>query len=313
MQCHPLGVVPNKHSSDWRTIYYLSYPERDSINDYIPKEPYALQYVRVNYAIHILLSLGPGSYMAKTDPKSAFRLIPIPPGDWHLMGTYWQSQYYVDIYLPFGVRSAPFLFNQFSDALEWIFENNYGLQQVLHILDDFFIAETTRLKCLTSPSTLLRVFMSLQAPVVASKTLGPSQELEFVGIVLDSIGMEARLPDDKVNRAREILNSFTQRRSVRLFELQSLIGTLQFACKDVLPGRTFLQRMINLTKAVPSRFHHIRLNKEFFKDLKMWKAFLADWNGRSFFLNTTVTPSPQMELYTDASGSIGYGGSFNGK
>ena len=155
--------------------------------------------------------------------------------------------------------------------------------------------------------------MSLQAPVVASKTLGPPQELEFMGIVLDSIRMEARRPDDKLNRAREILNSFTQRRSVRLFELQSLIGTLQFACKAVVPGRTFLQRMINLTKRVPSRFHHIRLNKEFFKDLKMWKAFLADWNGRSFFLNTTVTPSPQMELYTDASGTIGYGGYFNWK
>ena len=155
--------------------------------------------------------------------------------------------------------------------------------------------------------------MSLQAPVVASKTLGPSQELEFMGIVLDSIRMEARLPDDKLNRAREILNSFTQRRSVRLFELQSLIGTPQFACKPVVPGRTFLQRMINLTKGVPSRFHHIRLNKEFFKDLKMWKTLLADWNGRSFFLNTTVTPSPQMELYTDASGTIGYGGYFNWK
>ena len=259
------------------------------------------------------MSLGLGSYTAKTYLKSAFRLIPIHPGDWHLMGIYWQSQYYVDLYLPFCLRSAPFLFNQFSDALEWILQNNYGLQHVLHSLNDFFVAEPTRLKCLTSFSTLLRVFMTLQAPVVVSKTLGPSQELEFMGIVLDSIRMEARLPDDKLNRAGEILNSFTQRRSVRLFELQSLVGTLQFACKALVPGRTFLQRMINLTKGVASRFHHISLNKEFFKDLKMWKAFLANSNGRSFFLNTTVTPSPQMELYTDASGTIGYGGYFNGK
>ena len=127
---------------------------------------------------------------------------------------------------------------------------------------------------------------------MASKTLGRSQELEFMGIVLDSIRMEACLPDAKLNHAREILNSFTQRRSVRLFELRPLTGTLQFSCKAVVPGRTFLQRMINLTKGVLSRFHHIRLNKEFFKDLKMWKAFLADWNGRSFFLNTTITTSP---------------------
>ena len=76
MQCHPLCVVPKKHSSDWRTIYHLSYPEGDGINDYIPKGPYALQYVRVDDAIRILLPLGPGSYEAKTDLKSAFSKFP---------------------------------------------------------------------------------------------------------------------------------------------------------------------------------------------------------------------------------------------
>ena len=130
-----MGVVPKKHSSEWRTIYHLSYPEGDSINDYIPKDPYALQYVRVDDAIRILKSLGPGSFMAKTDLKSAFRLIPVHPGDWHLLGIYWQKHYYVDFYLPFGLRSAPFLFNQLSDALEWVLKHNYGLQHVLHILD----------------------------------------------------------------------------------------------------------------------------------------------------------------------------------
>ena len=313
LQCHPVGVVPKKHSSEWRTIYHLSYPEGDSINDYIPKDPYALQDVRVDDAIRILKSLGPGSFMAKTDLKSAFRLIPVHPEDWHLLGIYWQQQYYVDLYLPFGLRSAPFLFNQLSDALEWVLKHNYGLQHVLHILDNFFIAEPSRLQCLSSFSKLLRFFMSIKAPVVASKTLGPSQVLEFMGIELDSTRMEARLPEDKLRRARDLLNSFAKRRSVRLVELQSLIGTLQFACKAVVPGRTFLQCMINLTRGVPSRFHHIRLNKEFFRDLTMWKAFLAGWNGRSFFLDTTVTPSPDLELYTDASGSVGFGGYFRGQ
>ena len=147
--------------------------------------------------------------------------------------------------------------------------------------------------------------MSVYAPVVASKTLCPSQVLEFMGIELDTTRMEARLPADKLQRTRNLLHSFTTRRSVRLVELQSLIGSLQFACKAVAPGRTFLQRMINLTWGVPRRFHHIRLNKEFFKDLSMWKAFLAGWNGRSFFLDTTFTPSPDLELYTDASGFVG--------
>ena len=136
--------------------------------------------------------------------------------------------------------------------------------------------------------------MSVHAPVVASKTLGPSQVLEFMGMGLDSTRMEARLPGDKLQLTWYLLTSFTKRRSVRLVELQSLIGTLQFACKAVVLGRTFLQRMINLTRGLPSRFHHIRLNKEFFNDLTMWKALLSDWNGRSFFLDTTVSTPPRL-------------------
>lgn len=91
------------------------------------------------------------------------------------------------------------------------------------------------------------------------------------------------------------------------FDLQSLIGTLQFACKAVVSVRTFLQHMIDLTRGIHNHFHHICFHKEFFKDLNMWKVFLARWNGHSFFLDTTVTPSPDMHLYTDASGTIGFG------
>ena len=89
--------------------------------------------------------------------------------------------------------------------------------------------------------------MSLRAPVVAAKTLGPSQVLEFMGITLDSTLMEARLPEDKLTHLRTFLASFKGRRSVHLVDLQSLLGTLQFACKVVVPGRTFLQRIINLS------------------------------------------------------------------
>ena len=70
--------------------------------------------------------------------------------------------------------------------------------------------------------------------MVAAKTLGPSQVLEFMGITLDSTLMEACLPEDKLTHLRTLLASFKGRRSVRLVDLQSLIGTLQFACKVVV-------------------------------------------------------------------------------
>jgi len=117
-----------------------------------------------------------------------------------------------------------------------------------------------------------------------------------MGIVLDSVSMEARLPDDKLTRINDMLNSFQFRRSARLVELQSLIGTLQFACKVVVPGRTFLQRIVNLTWGLPSRFDHVHLNKEYFKDIALWKAFISSWNGRSFFLDSTITSRSHPEI-----------------
>ena len=155
--------------------------------------------------------------------------------------------------------------------------------------------------------------MSLKVPTVAAKTLGPTQVIEFMGIVLDSVQMVARLPEDKRARFKTLLDSFKGRHSARLIELHSLIGTLQFACKVVVPGRTFLQRMINLRCWVPSRFHHVRLDKEFFRDLSMWRVFLTSWNGRSFFLDSFLTAAPDLELYTDAVSTVGLGGYFNGK
>ena len=75
--------------------YHLSYPPGDSVNDRIPKDPYSLQYVRVDNTISILKSLGPRVYMPKTDLKSEFHNMPIHPDDWNLLGIYWQSHYYV--------------------------------------------------------------------------------------------------------------------------------------------------------------------------------------------------------------------------
>ena len=54
-------------------------------------------------------------------------------------------------------------------------------------------------------------------------------------------------------------------------ELQSLIGTLNFACRVFTHGRPFLQHMFELTCKVAKAYHHIKLSKGFFKDLTMWQ------------------------------------------
>lgn len=310
----PLGLVPKKHSEKWRTIFHLSYPKNSnsSINANIPIEEYTLQYVTIDNAIHLLLSLGKGAFMSKTDVQSAFRIIPVHPLDWELLGMQWKGLYFFDTVLPFGLRSAPFLFNMLSDALEWIIRSKLNIPGVLHILDDFFIAlAPPRSHCATALCQLLTLFTDLDIPLAPGKTFRPSTELEFMGILLDSTNMEARLPEDKLTRLRSLVSSWQSKTSCRLRDLQSLIGSLHFACKVVAPGRPFLRRIIALTCGLSNPYSFIRLGQEFHKDLDMWALFLASWNGVNLFLPPFSPCTDFIPLVTDAAGSIGYGAYYH--
>ena len=128
-------------------------------------------------------------------------------------------------------QSAPFLFDEFSSAVEWIIQTKLNIPKVIHILDDFFFATSPpRSKCMTALCQILHLFTDLNIPIAPGKTFPACTCLEFMGILLDSNTMEARLPVDKLTRIQEALGQWTTRKSATLQELQSLIGTLQFAC-----------------------------------------------------------------------------------
>ena len=160
---------------------------------------------------------------------------------------------------------------------------------------------------------MLLTFSELGIPVAINKTQGPDTVLEFMGILLDSDKMEAKIPHDKVEWIQISLAAFQHRKSCTLKELQSLIGTLNFACRVVPPSRPFLQRMIKLTRNISQPHHHIKLSLGFFKDLLTWQQFISHWNGAAFFLSTSWVDSYSLDLYTDASGTLGFGGIFGHK
>ena len=66
-------------------------------------------------------------------------------------------------------------------------------------------------------------------------------------------------------------------------------------------------RLIDLTVGVSMPNHYIRLNKEVKEDLDLWLSFLSNFNGKSFFLEDTWLNSSKLNLFTDASGALGFG------
>jgi len=91
-----------------------------------------------------------------------------------------------------------------------------GLSSVIHILDDFSFIEA---KCQVDLDNFLCVCRRIGVPIADEKTMGPTNALQFAGITLDTVLMEARLPEDRLAKCRTQLADFCSRKSVTLKEL----------------------------------------------------------------------------------------------
>ena len=263
LQVSPIGCVAKKAPGEYRMIHHLSYPKKDSINDYICAELATCSYSSFDDAAQLLVKLGQHSLMAKTDIETAFRIIPIYVADHELLGIFWDGHFYYDTCLPFGASSSCAIFERFSSGLQWIAQNKFGLKNMLHILDDFlFLGPANSEVCLTDLNIFLALCKHIGVPIKTSKTEMPTSIITFMGLTLDSDLMEARLPPDKLSKLRDLLQFHSKRRKITLLELQSLVGFLNFCCSVVRPGRAFLRRLINLTIGLSVPSHRITLNKE---------------------------------------------------
>ncbi|XP_062586413.1 uncharacterized protein LOC134248007 [Saccostrea cucullata] len=149
-------------------------------------------------------------------------------------------------------------------------------------------------------------------PLKQEKTVPPTTVLTFLGLEFDTNMMEIRLPIDKLQKLRAQISLYKQRKKITLYELQSLVGLLNFACAVVQPRCTFLRRLIDLTKGLRKPRQRCRLNKEAKADLEAWSLFLQNFNGKSSFLEDAWQTSVTLQLYTDASG-LGFGGVFGNR
>lgn len=99
----------------------LSAPEGHRVNAGIPEELCFLCYPSLNSAMHLIALHGPSIMLSKLDIKEAYRMVPVDPQNRFLLGIRWNSRYYIDTRLPFGLCSAPKIFTAVTDDLESIF------------------------------------------------------------------------------------------------------------------------------------------------------------------------------------------------
>ena len=194
------GAIPKRGQlGKWRLNVDLSSPSGFSVNDGIDPEEFSLQCIKVDQIILMVSKNGSGALMAKFDVEAVYRNIAVHPDDRFLLGMKWRGKYFVDLALPFGLRSALFIFNSVADMDEWILLQRHHLSYLLHYLDDFIAAGSPNSsQCSLNLQTALSVCQKLGLPLHPGKCVGPSTRLVVLGIELDSVEQYARLPEEKL-------------------------------------------------------------------------------------------------------------------
>ncbi len=306
---HALAAIPKSPPpvEEVRVIHDLSRPAGQAVNDYITYKHYT--WASLDDALRMVT---PNCFMARVDIRQYYRHIPIDPADWPLTAFEWHFQGEAgptvlwDPYLQFGQRNAPEVAHRFTMAILATMQSQ-GHSNIVGIVDDFLVVAPTEEACRATWLALIDTLQQLGFCVnmKPGKTDPPSQLVKFVGVHIDSRLMQVRLCPDKLRLIQGKLDRFNAMRSARRQELQSLAGLLNWACKVVYGGRTFMRRLIDIASTPVEQHRHVKLSSDARADITWWRQNLPKFNGHAVILPAKATTPLEFQTDAESTGAVG--------
>ena len=179
--------------------------------------------------IHLLKDiLRPGDWMTKVDLKDAYFSIPVSSHFRKFLRFRWQGKMYQFNCLLFGLSSAPWIFTKATKPVVTILRT-LGMRIIVHIDDILVMAQSEEL-VQEHTECLIFLLESLGFTVNRQKSLtDPSQEIDFLGLVADSVLMELKLPGSFIKNIRSDAKPLLQMVQPTAREVSRLLGKLTHA------------------------------------------------------------------------------------
>ena len=186
--------------------------------------------------------------MAKSDMVSAFRQLGVKPSQFRLLLLKAVSPldgriyFFAEKALAFGTSISCSHFQRTSRALSHIVKFRTRRNNVCY-LDDFYFCALMVNYCNFQVEQFLEVCKLIKFPISMEKTCWATTVLIFLGLLIDSEHQYIGIPVDKVQRAKALIKEILKERhnKTTIKKLQKLTGFLNFLCRAVVPGRTFLR------------------------------------------------------------------------
>ena len=116
-----------------------------------------------------------------------------------------------------------------------------------HYIDDFVMVGAPGTgECGHNLGILKETCERWRLPLDKEKEDGPATAITFLGIEVDILAGEVRLPANKLAELVSLVKRWRGMKSCRKWELLSIIGSLSHACKVVRACRSFLRHLIDL-------------------------------------------------------------------
>ena len=274
-----LGAIPKKNSPKMRLIHDASRPCGYALNDYASTNHF--KYQSLQDAVDLVT---PDCYFAKIDLANAYRSVKLHPSNFKATGLKWQFKgektftYLIDERLPFGAAKSPDIFNHITQAVRKIMARK-GYKTIVCYLDDFLIVAQSYDEYLETLTELLRLLRKLGFHINYSKIEGPTCELVFLGILLNSANMTLTIPEPKLTEIETSMKRFLVSRKVSKRDIQSLVGKLNWVTQCIYGGRFHLRRLINKSNKLRKPWHRTLVTRDMKLDLLWWLSFMRTFNG----------------------------------
>lgn len=300
-----LGAVPKPKSEEIRLIHDGSRPFGNSMNSYATYEK--CRYTSID---EVCANIKPGSYCAKVDLSSAYRSVPISKDDYCATGLKWKFSgcdsftYMYDSKLCFGSSKAPGIFQRITESVCRMLKRR-GHKCVLVYLDDFIIIADTYKECVDAFKCLLDLLQNLGFCINWKKVVPPTQNIVFLGVLIDTLAGTLSIPDEKLDELKHELKLWLNRKWATKHQLQQVIGKLNWAAKLLRATRPFLRRLIDLMCTLEKPHYRVRLISSVKEDLRWLQNACVMFNGTVAIVKNQPLPEPCCTLYSDASSSGG--------
>lgn len=283
-QVNPLMTAPKKDSDARRVITDLSWPPAPefSVNSGIPGQtymgqPYKLRLPTADGLASLILKHGPGCYLYSVDLSRAFRQLRCDPLDWPLLGSQCEGLFYCDTAIPFGIRWGAMACQRTTSALCYIMDKEAD-QDCLNYIDDLAGVASSATVARQGFDFLRDLMKELGVVESEHKAIFPCTQMIWIGIEFDSILMQMRMPQHKIEETLALCRSWRTKAHATRSQLQKLLGKIFHIAQCCRPARLFVSRMLDTLRAAPLH-GQAALDAEFKKDIEWFLSFLPMYNG----------------------------------